>query len=51
MLPGEPLCRFLVNPVLRFVLRAEAGDDLSPTVRPLRDYTFTEADLVFFDRK
>ena len=33
------------------VLRAEAGHDLSSTVRPLRNYAFTEADLVLFDRK
>jgi hypothetical protein len=51
MQPVEPLRRNLVNPVLRLVLRAEAGHDLSSTVRPLRNYTFTEADLVFFDRK
>jgi hypothetical protein len=51
MQPGEPLRRILVNPVLRLLLRAETGHDLSSTVRPLRNYTFTEADLVFFDRK
>jgi hypothetical protein len=51
MQPDQPLLGILVNPALRIAFCAEAGHNLSSTVWPLRNYTFTEADLVFFDRK